>query len=164
MVDAGLNLRIELCSDKEIHYPTAHFPNQVSLVTAAAACNQVDVLEFLSSKGIDLGKADRHGWIAATTAAACGNIDVLELLRSKDVDIGKNDGNGWIVSTMAGRKGQVDVLRYLAETGFDLKMKDKYGRLPMGSAIKYNDEIRGEIRAIVEHAAMSAAPDAGQPG
>ncbi|MBF0694366.1 MAG: ankyrin repeat domain-containing protein [Flavobacterium sp.] len=87
--------------------------------------NQLDIVNYFLSKGVDANKADNDGNTPLSNASAGKNKDIVELLASKSKNINLQNKKGETALTMAVKTGSADVAQLLIAKGADVKILDK---------------------------------------
>jgi len=90
------------------------------IVRICCETNQIEILKYLQSVGVDISTigVDKHS--PATYAAIAGHVECLKFLHSIGQDLLKTDFDGSPPAFAAARFGQLECLKYLTELGADL--------------------------------------------
>ena len=91
-----------------------------TMVRMCCEFNQLDILQYLQSKGVDITTCGAEKHSPATYAAMGGHVNVLEFLLESGQDLLKPDFDGSPPAFAAARFGKVEALKYLASLGANL--------------------------------------------
>jgi len=109
---------------------------QKTLLMAAAAAGNKDMVEFLLSKNADVNAKRVDGDTALMAAARSKNIDVFKLLIEKGADPLVKDTFGKTVLMDGASGGNKEIVSTLLKKGADVNNQDKFERTALVYAMK----------------------------
>ena len=93
---------------------------------AAARSGHVRVVEFLVSRGADVGLQGQDGQTPLILAARNNHLQVVQLLIAHSADVNAGDMYAYTALMRAAREGHLNIVKCLAEAGADVNAKAKY--------------------------------------
>ncbi|XP_062600479.1 putative ankyrin repeat protein RF_0381 [Saccostrea cucullata] len=128
---ASMNSKSDMCQHIIQHYPD--MLNQVNddgwnVALFAAQGGNVEILELLEEKGVDMTFKDKNGSNILHIASMNSNSDMCQHIIQHYPDmLDQVDDNGCNVALYAAQGGNVGILELLAQKGVDMTFKDKEG-------------------------------------
>ncbi|XP_062601023.1 putative ankyrin repeat protein RF_0381 [Saccostrea cucullata] len=125
------NGNTDLCRYLLNHYPD--MLNQVdddgwNAVLYATQGGNVEILELLAQKGVDMTYKNRNGSNILHIACVNSRLEMCKHIFYHYPDmLNQVDDNGWNVAFYAAQGGNVEILELLAQKGVDMTYKNKYG-------------------------------------
>ena len=86
------------------------------LITAAKD-GDLETIERLPARGVDINTKDESGRTALFWAVDYGYYDIVEFLVRKRADVNITDSEGWTPLTIARRRGYNDIAQLLEKKG-----------------------------------------------
>jgi ankyrin repeat protein len=94
--------------------------------------SNIDILEYLISKGADVNAKNNDGFTPLHWAVNfTSDVEVIQYLISQKADVNTRDNNGWTPLHVAARVGGAKILEYLIAQGADANAKDYNGYEPL---------------------------------
>lgn len=102
----------------------------------AAESGQVERLQQLLDRGLDVDSPQPGGWTALMAAAAYGHTDAFELLLARGADVHKTDDSGNTALHHAICGGKDAIVRALLQRGADVNARTQHGTTPLHMAVQ----------------------------
>jgi len=84
----------------------------VSIFDMAITYNNIEMVEYLISKGLDINKTNRKSGFTSLMAAACyGRIDIAKLLLNSGADLELRDSKGFSAIDFARKMNKKSILK-----------------------------------------------------
>ncbi|CAL8100952.1 unnamed protein product [Orchesella dallaii] len=110
----------------------------------AAQFSQLEIVEYLLSKGANVNVVKRADWTPLMLACTKQNISVIQALVRSGADFNFINKDGWTCLHIAAREGNTDIISYLLESCKDGKLrktlqerKSRNGRKPVHTAVMH---------------------------
>lgn len=115
----------------------------------ACAMNELEIAEFLLSKGADINALDNKSWSPLTAASMNGHLRIVQFLLSNGADIEVDPGNTPLL--WACTFGNLDVVKYLVSKGADLSVRNREGETIVMAAARCNKvEVAEYLRDLMD--------------
>ncbi|KAL7719522.1 ankyrin repeat-containing protein [Entamoeba marina] len=95
------------------------------------------VVEILQVKELDINQIDLKGRTALHYAAIHGNAVVTDMLLENKINVDQEDVNKNNALHLCCEKGSFNVAKVLMRWHIDLEHKNKYGFIPLGTAVSF---------------------------
>jgi len=105
---------------------------------AAANNGNIELINFLLSKGAIIDKQDNHGMSALLYAIRAGKFDATKLLIDKGASISIANASGFTPLIWAIHKKHPKIAQYLIENNANVNISDKSGVTPLMEAAAHN--------------------------
>ena len=117
------------------------------LLVAVSRAKDLDLVDYLITKGLDINTTDNEGNGAFHYAAQGGNIDVLKALVKRGISIEKNPETGENAILFASRGGRgsntgLEIFEYLQSLGIDANISTKDGITPIHNLARSADDLK----------------------
>ncbi|XP_061186224.1 ankyrin-2-like [Saccostrea echinata] len=128
---ACVSSKLEMCKHIIQHYP--HILQEVNnegwnAALCAAQEGNVEILELLAEKGVDLTNKNKNGSNILHIACVNSKLEMCKHIIQHYSDMLKQVNNeGWNAAFYAAQGGNVEILELIAEKGVDLTNKNKIG-------------------------------------
>jgi len=104
------------------------------------------LVEYFTTKGLNINDVDKHGNGAVSYAAKKGNKEMIELLIKKGLpynNLNKNKGNAMLLATQGSRRGynSLDFFKYLESLGIVPNITNNVGKTPLHNLAYSNKDI-----------------------
>jgi len=107
----------------------------------AALQNQVDSIDALLDRGVDVAARDMLGRTPLMAAAAFGSTEAATVLIARGAEVGARDTEeGDTALHYAAQYSQLDTIRILAARGADLRLADETGATPLRYALNKSNK------------------------
>ncbi|XP_062619035.1 putative ankyrin repeat protein RF_0381 [Saccostrea cucullata] len=128
---ACVSSRIEMCKHIIQHYPDMlnHINNYGwNAALYAARGGNVEIIEFLAEKGVDMTQKTKDGNNILHIACVSSRIEMCKHIIQHYPDMLNHINNyGWNAALYAAKGGNVEIIEFLAEKGVDMTQKTKDG-------------------------------------
>jgi hypothetical protein len=114
--------------------------NNQSLLSIASQNGQIDMVQLLIDKGIDINASDKEGNTALHMAAINGHKDIAQLLVAEGADINSRNKDGHTPLFASIKFRQKNIAEFLLNEGAKIDISTNYGNSPLVAAIS-NDMI-----------------------
>ena len=101
--------------------------NAYTVLMAASAGGNLDVVKYLVKKGADVNAKDDEAYTVLMTASAGGNLNIVKYLIKKGADLNAKDDEAYTVLMTASAGGNLNIVKYLIKKGADVNAKTSYG-------------------------------------
>jgi ankyrin repeat protein len=85
----------------------------------------IDIVDLLIKKGVDVNKFDYYGWTALMKASHFGKKDIVYLLLQNGAEINIKNKHGDTALTFASKEGYDDIAELLIKNGADISVLSK---------------------------------------
>uniref|UniRef100_UPI00358FCEC6 death-associated protein kinase 1-like n=1 Tax=Myxine glutinosa TaxID=7769 RepID=UPI00358FCEC6 len=96
-----------------------------SAIHIAAACGNINILEFLVSRGARVDATDKHGANAVYFAARQGHVEAIRFLKERNCPLDGQDKSRETPMHVAARYDVLDVVEYLCQAGAKPNLQDQ---------------------------------------
>lgn len=126
-----------------------------TILMAAAADNNYDLVNRIINRGIDVRVTNYRGGTALMYAAANGAPDVAGRLIDAGSNVNERASNGWTALTLAAAKGHEEVVELLLARGANPNVPDVFGWTPLMRATQ--NGYLAVVIALLAHQATDVA-------
>ncbi|XP_030844112.1 ankyrin-2-like [Strongylocentrotus purpuratus] len=145
---------------KEENEQDGRVDNLQSALSSAAQNGQLDLIQELIGRGVEVNNGGEKGLIPLHIAAKNGNLDVTKFLISQGAEMNKVDNDGWTALHLAS-DGHLDVTKYLISQGVEVNNGGNNNVTPLhiaaGTGHLDVTKFRISQGAEVNHGGMEAA-------
>uniref|UniRef100_UPI00358E46A6 death-associated protein kinase 1-like n=1 Tax=Myxine glutinosa TaxID=7769 RepID=UPI00358E46A6 len=118
----GLRHLLESLKGYDLNQPNKHGESAIHI---AAACGNINILEFLVSRGARVDATDKHGANAVYFAARQGHVEAIRFLKERNCPLDVQDKSRETPMHVAARYDVLDVVEYLCQAGAKPNLQDQ---------------------------------------